>query len=466
MQSCHRFGPNRSTIVAAILSLAIGAGSLVSNARADEGMWLLSNPPTKQIKDRYGIEVTPEFLLRAQRASVDIGASGSFVSRRGLVMTNHHVASDAIQKLSSPERDLVKNGFLAKTEAEELPCADTEVTILMAIRDVTAEVNAIPATPANGTEAPKREPGENRRANISAIEDAEKTKTGLDARVVTLYAGGRYHLYTFKRFTDVRLVFAPEVQAAYFGGDTDNFEFPRYCLDAAFVRVYENGKPYQPEHFFSFAKDGVKDGEPIFVFGHPGRTQRLLTVEDLRDVRDRELPARLATIWRIESKIREFMGHSPENARLAREDFFGWTNSRKALTGELAGLLDPAVWKTKLAESTAIFGTGTPKAAIAMNASESLDAVRARAREIAPRMSVFSRGLPGEIGSRAMRIAIREQQLALPPGDRLPDYAPAALAQTDFAITADVPIYPQYEEAQLEWWFSLLTERLGGDDPV
>ncbi len=457
MRSSLKSGWSRRVGVSTVAALMFAAGETAAPANADEGMWLLSSPPTQQIKARYGIEVTPEFILHAQRASVDIGASGSFVSKRGLVMTNHHVASDAIQKLSTPERDLIKNGFFARTLAEELPCADTEVTILMSIRDVTAEVNA----PAAGREAAQA-----RRANITAIEDSEKTKTGLDARVVTLYGGGQYHLYTFKRFTDVRLVFAPEVQAAYFGGDTDNFEFPRYCLDAAFMRVYENGKPYEPEHFLKFSKEGVKDGETIFVFGHPGRTQRLLTLDDLRQVRDHELPQRLATIWRMESKLREFMGKSPENARVAGDDFLGWTNSRKALTGELAGLLDPAVWKTKMAENAAVFNTGTPKAAAAREAAESLAGVRDRVREISPRSSTLGRGIPGELGSRALRMVLREGQLALSPGERLPEFSPSAIAQTDYGILAPVPIYPAFEEAQLEWWFSLLTERLGGEDPL
>ncbi len=450
-------GSSRLPALSFTVAMVLSAGSLALRAPADEGMWLLSSPPTQQIKARYGVDITPEFISHAQRACVDIGASGSFVSKRGLVMTNHHVASDAIQKLSTPERDLITNGFFAPTLAEELPCPDTEVTILMSIRDVTGEVNA---------PVPGREPAQARRANITAIEDGEKTKTGLDASVITLYAGGQYHLYTFKRFTDVRLVFAPEVQAAYFGGDTDNFEFPRHCLDVAFMRVYENGKPYEPEHFLKFSKEGVKDGEAIFVFGHPGRTQRLLTVEDLRQVRDHDLPQRLSMIWRVESKLREFMGRSPENARMAREEYFGWTNSRKALTGQLAGLLDPAVWKTKLAESAAVFNTGTPKAAIAIEASATLASVRDRAREISARSASIARGIPGELGSRALRMVLREGQLALSPGERLPEFSPSAIAQTEFSILAPVPIYPAFEEAQLEWWFSMLTERLGGEDPL
>lgn len=443
-------------LVVGSLVLAVG-GMASSGCLADEGMWLLNNPPLEAIKTKYNVTLTPAWLEHAQKAAVNVGASGSFVSRRGLVMTNHHVASDAIQKLSTPERDLMKNGFYAATLEQELKCPDTDVQILMEIRDVTARVNE--------TGGNERDVLAERQRNIAAIEKEATEATKLKCRVITLYGGAQYHLYCWKKFTDVRLVFAPEFQAAFFGGDADNFEYPRYNLDCTFLRVYENDKPYEPANYFLFSKDGVKEGEPIFVVGHPGRTQRLLTIDDLRYARDVELPTRLASIWRMESKIREFMGRSATNAMLAREESFGWSNSRKALTGQLEGLQDPAVWQKKVAEYEAVTAGRTPAAQKARQAAAKLSRPRQLARQNAAAMSGLSRGMPGELGRRALQLVVRAEQLQVPSADRLSGYRDTALEGLDHEMMAEVPIHAAFEQAQLEWWLSMLVEKMGGEDP-
>src|SRR6267143_3028510 len=258
-----------------------------STARADEGMWLFNNPPFKQLKEKYQFEATPQWLEHLQKASVrfNSGGSGSFVSATGLCITNHHVGADALQKASSEQHNYLKDGFYAKSNAEEIKCADLELNVLMSIEDVTAQVNAAVKTGISPDAA-----GKARDNAIAQIEKESKDKTGLRSDVVTLYQGGVYHLYRYKRYDDVRIVFAPEQQIAFYGGDPDNFEYPRFDLDICIFRVYENGQPAKIENFLKFNSRGPSDGELIFVSGNPGKTDRQLTLDELADTRDRWLP--------------------------------------------------------------------------------------------------------------------------------------------------------------------------------
>jgi len=235
---------------------------------ADEGMWTFDNPPRKQWKERYNFEPSDAWLEKIRLASVKIeGSSGSFVSPSGLVLTNQHVASGQLQKLSTPERNLRRDGFLAQTQAEELKCPDLEVSVLTSFEDVTQRVQgAVKAGMSDGAA------GDARRAQIAAIEKESTEKTGLRSEVVKIYNGGEYWLYRFKKYTDVRLVFAPEEQAAFFGGDYDNFTYPRYCLDVTFFRVYENGQPLKTENYFKWSAGGPADGEFVLAIGNPGST--------------------------------------------------------------------------------------------------------------------------------------------------------------------------------------------------
>ena len=247
MKTCKRF----IGVAAAALTTAI----LVAAAQGDEGMWLFNNPPRKELKDRYNFQPDEAWYKHLQRSSVRLnsGGSGEFVSSNGLVLTNHHVGVDAIQKLSTKEKDYVTNGFYARTRGEELKCPDLEINMLVSIEDVTERVKAAVHPGSSMAKAERA-----RRAAMNTIEQESFEKTGLRSDVVTLYQGGLYHLYRYQKYTDVRLVFAPEQDTAGFGGDPDNFEYPRYDLDVTFFRVYENGVPLKTENYLKWSREGVK----------------------------------------------------------------------------------------------------------------------------------------------------------------------------------------------------------------
>src|SRR6266498_1321944 len=278
-------------------SLFVLVVALNTSASADEGMWLFNSPPLKQLKEKYQFEPTQQWLEHLQKASVrfNSGGSGSFVSANGLVITNHHVGADTLQKISDSQHNYLKDGFYARTQADEIKSTDLELNVLMSIGDVTARVNGAVKRGMTNDQASSA-----RNSVIATIEKESKDKTGLRSDVVTLYQGGAYHLYRYKRYDDVRLVFAPEQQIAFYGGDPDNFEYPRYDLDICIFRVYENGKSAKIQHYLKWSAAGAKENERVFVSGHPGRTSRLFTVAELEYVRDRRLPYALARLHGLE----------------------------------------------------------------------------------------------------------------------------------------------------------------------
>src|SRR5262245_12605687 len=262
-------------LIACMILISPGGAS---PAHADEGMWVFNNLPRKQLSQKYGFDPTAKWTEHVMKSSVrfNSGGSGSFVSSTGLVLTNHHVGADMLQKISDSKHDYYKEGFRAKTQSEEVKAPDLELNVLQSIEDVTARVNAAVKPEMSAAEAFAA-----RRAVMATIEKESLDKTGLRSDVVTLYQGGQYHLYRYKKYTDVRLVFAPDADIAHFGGDPDNFEFPRYCLDVCFFRAYEDGKPVRPKHWFRWSKAGPAENDLVFVTGHPGTTNRLDTLEKL-----------------------------------------------------------------------------------------------------------------------------------------------------------------------------------------
>src|SRR5437868_2920584 len=306
-------------------------------ALADEGMWLYNAPPKDKIRAKYGFDVTQQWLDHVRLSSVRFnnGGSGSFVSPDGLTFTNHHVGAGCVQQLSTEGHDYIKTGFYAKTEADEAKCPNLELNQLVGIEDVTDKINA-----GIKPEMSTAEIGAAQRAAMSQVEKDCATSTGLRCDVVTFYSGQVYNLYKYKKYTDVRLVFAPEFDIAFFGGDPDNFTYPRYDLDITFFRVYENDRPVHLDNYLKWSPTGVKDGDLIFVSGHPGNTGRLLTMAQLEFLRDVQYPMALKVYARRIEVLQSFSKGSEENARLAQDDIFDLQNSHTAITVYYAGLPD------------------------------------------------------------------------------------------------------------------------------
>ena len=430
-------------------------------------MWLFNDPPRKILKERYGFEPTDQWLEHVQKSSVrfNSGGSGSFVSEEGLVMSNHHVGADSIQKLGTEEKNYLHDGFYAKTREEELRCHDLELNVLMSISDVTERVKAAVKPEMKADEAFAA-----RRAVMAEIEKESMDKTGMRSDVVTLFQGGKYHLYQFKKYTDVRLVFAPEQQIAFYGGDPDNFEYPRYCLDVCFFRVYEDGKPAKIEHFLKWNDKGPAENELIFVSGHPGATSRLLTMDELEYKRDFQFPNTMEMLHRMEVALSVYSSESQENARRAKDLLFGVQNSRKARGGGLAGLLDPQLMEKKRAEETrlkaALKASGKHQAAL--DAYEKIASAQKIIRENATRFNFLEGGRA--FNSRYFDIArtlVRSaQERGKPNGERLREFRESAKESLELDLFSEEPLYEDFEQVKLADSLTYFVTKLGFNDPT
>ncbi len=449
----------------------------VAPAFADEGMWLFNAPPLKQLKEKYQFEPTPQWLEHLQKASVrfNSGGSGSFVSANGLVITNHHVGADCLQKFGDEQHNYLRDGFYAKTQPEEKKCVDLELNVLMSIEDVTARVSGAVKSGMAGEQAANA-----RKSVIAAIEKESKEKTGLRSDVVTLYQGGAYHLYRYKRYDDVRLVFAPEQQIAFYGGDPDNFEYPRYDLDICIFRIYENGQPAKIDHYLKINPNGPSDGELTFVSGHPGKTDRQLTLDELADTRDRYLPYVLRMFNRREVLETAYSARSFENARKAREDLFGTQNNRKRYDGYLAGLLDPDIWSQLKAREQKL------RDAIARDpklksTTAAYDRIKHAQAEIAKNAPVYNyleqerpvtigyrgpRALSGDLFKYARLLTRAIDERAKPNGERLPQFRDSARESLELELFSTEPIYDDYEILRLTDSLTDFASQFGANDPM
>ena len=448
-------------------SLCLALSFLFSTvASADEGMWLYNEAPKDKIKAKYGFELTQAWLDHVRLSSVRFnnGGSGSFVSADGLTFTNHHVGARCVQQLSTEGHDYIKTGFYAKTQAEEAKCPNLELNELVGIEDVTGKVNAGVKPEMSAADA-----GTAQRAAMSQIEKDCSTSTGLRCDVVTFYSGQVYNLYKYKKYTDVRLVFAPEFDAAFFGGDPDNFTYPRYDLDITFFRVYEDAHPAHLENYLRWSRTGVKNNELIFVSGHPGSTARMQTLAQLEFTRDLAYPSVLVMLKRRIALLQDFSKQSDENARIAKEDIFGLQNGQKAITGYEAGLMDKSIMDAKAADEGKLraaykadaknAGTADPWDAIAQ-------ALKLQ-REIYPqllyleRLRGFASGLP-----QVARVLVRAaEEKPKPNGDRLREYRDSGLPSLEQQLFSTAPIYKSLDTVLLADSLAEMQDAMGKDNP-
>ena len=479
---CRETHPMKHVLshVFANLSLLI-AGLLAFDSQAEEGYWLFNAPPVKQLQEKYHFTPDAAWLEHIQKSSVRFNGegSGSFVSANGLVITNHHVAADSLQKFGDAKHNYLRDGFYAATPGEEKRCYDLELNVLESIEDVTNRVNA--AVPPGAQ--PEADLAARRKA-IAEIEQESTKATGLRSDVVTLFEGGSYQLYRYKQYTDVRLVFAPEEGIAFFGGDPDNFEYPRYDLDICLLRVYENDHPIRPHDYLRFNTDGPAEHDLIFASGNPARTNRMRTVAELEEKRDTLVPELLAALYRREVLLTGYSERSIENARRAREDLLYIQNSRKVYDGELAGLLDPETTQQITAKENALKSAAAKDPGFA-NIGESYAQIQKAISADPANMlkflffedthvrSLVLEGIqtkPLGFNSQLFRLArglfraTAERQK--PNEKRLPEYRDSARPALEVGLFSEAPIYDDLEIVTLTDSLTSLVSHYGVNDQI
>ena len=450
----------RSSFPVLLLLIAFASSTGVA---ADEGMWTFDNPPLKQLKDRYGFTPAQQWLDHVRLSSVRFndGGSGSFVSPNGLAITNHHVAFGQLQKLSNAQKDYVRDGFYARTQAEELKCTDLELDVLMSMENVTARVQGVVKPGMTEKQALDARKGERAR-----IEKESLVSTHLRSDVVSLYAGGEYWLYRYKKYTDVRLVFAPEQQTAFFGGDPDNFTYPRYDLDFALLRAYENGRPAATKDYLRWNAKGAADGELVLVSGHPGGTERGLTLAQLETQRDLIYPERLARNKRQLQAVRAYAARGPEQARQAADMIFGLENTIKAFTGEYNGM-DKNLFDKKRTEEADLRAKVASNPEWRRDYGDAWDAIAAatkRRRELFKLQQYRSISSGSELAGLARQIVVYVAEIKKPDAERLDGYHDSQLDELKFYLFSPAPIYPEFEEALLTQSLQDSLDQLGTND--
>ncbi len=455
--------PEMKRFFSALLAFAFIFSTL---ATADEGMWLYNEAPKDKIGAKYGFELTQQWLDHVRLSSVRFnnGGSGSFVSADGLTFTNHHVGAGCVQQLSTEGHDYIRTGYYAKTQAEEAKCPNLELNQLVGIEDVTDKINEGVKPGMSAADA-----GQAQRAAMSQVEKDCSTTTGLRCDVVIFYSGQVYNLYKYKKYTDVRLVFAPEFDIAFFGGDPDNFTYPRYDLDITFFRVYENGKPAHLDNYLQWSRTGVKDGDLIFVSGHPGNTGRLLTMAQLAFLRDTQYPAALKLYARRIALLEDFSKQSEENARIAKENIFGLQNSQKAITGYQSGLLDKTIMDKKAADEAKLRAAfkADPKNFGAVDPWEEIAQAIKVQESIYPNLTYLERmrGFSSHLAQIARTLVRAAEEKPKPNQDRMREFRDSALPSLEQHLFSTEPIYRNLDLVLLTDSLSEMQDALGKDNP-
>ncbi|MFA4892825.1 S46 family peptidase [Brevundimonas sp.] len=448
--------------VSATASLAAVAGFMAvmaapSPARADEGMWTFDNFPIQTVNDKYGTRIDQAWLDRVRNAAVRIqGCSASFVSDEGLILTNWHCVVGCAQELSSPEQDYVKNGFLTANREEEKRCPGQTAEVLVDIVDVTDRVLGAGAGLEGAAFNAARTAETNTIQTEACAGDAK-----FSCQVISFYRGGRYAMYKFRKYDDVRLVFAPENQAAFFGGDPDNFNFPRYALDAGFLRAYEDGQPVSSPNFLKWNPNPPKEGDVTFVAGNPGSTSRLLTMSQLERLRDQQLPVTLIQNSELRGRLLEYSLTGDEAKRLSFDPIFGLENSFKVYYGQQGALTDPAFMNTKREAETELRARVAADPSLVQQIGDpwsELERVQATARDL----FLPVRQLEQAAGGGSQLYAMARTLVRASKNTTMTDAQRARLVT---AIGAETPIATDMEEIRLRYWLSKTREYLTVDNP-
>ncbi len=438
----------------AVAALIGGAVVLVSTATADEGMWTFDNFPGAQVKQLYGFSPDQAWLDRVREASVrlDGGCSGSVVSKDGLVLTNHHCVADCASDLSSPGNDYLQNGFFTTSRRDEKICPGAEASILQSIADVTERVRKATANVAAA------DVGLKRAAEIAAIEkEACGENTLKRCEVISLYRGGQYKLYTYDRYDDVRIAFAPEMQAGFFGGDPDNFNFPRYALDMALLRLYRNGEPVAFADPLRLDPKGAEEGDLVFVSGHPGSTERLLTVAQLEFQRDHYLPWRVEYLAQIRGALLAEATKGEEEARQVNDALQGVENSLKVFKGQRGALVEPSFFAAKVGEEKKLRDALAAKPQLRAKYGDPFADIRAlipaQQQAYLPYQMLEVRFGAGSVLLNDARTLVRAAaERSKTEAQRLPEFTTTRLQSTQGGVLAEVPIHPVLEKLEIAFW--------------
>src|SRR5678815_1018201 len=429
-------------LFSALLLALFGLQTLHITALADEGMWPFNNVPRAEIKKKYGFDVTDEWLNKVRLASVRFnnGGSGSFVSPNGLVLTNYHIVEDIVGEVSTPEKDLAKEGFVARTRAEEIKAPSLELNVLQSIEDVTSRVNG--AVKADTTDA---EAFAAKRAEIAAIEAESSKATGLRSDVVTLYQGGQYNLYRYQKYTDVRLVFVPEFQAAFFRGDPDNY--------------------------FKWSTAGAKEGSLVFVTGHPGSTSRLDTVAHLEELRETSIPIIIRLHERREAVLKKYMAMGEEQTRQSQNELNSVQNALKVYRGQLKGLKDPSLIARKQKEEQALRKSISDNPERQKMYGDAWDAI-AKGHKAYPtyikerRIFEQSAGFNSVLFGFARGLVRLAEENTKPNAQRLLEYTDARRASLELALYSPAPIHEDFEKLKMADSLGFMVELLSADNPL